>query len=144
MAIVTISQTTARPLIGAITRQFVMAEASQCGRWCYIDSNDQLNETAADEAATSEGTLAFIVSGAKQNTAGTVEAGETVTAVVFGPVAMPGAALDPTSDYYLANTTSTVNGLMADAAGTVTRRTGRALASEVFFVNPDIAVATSA
>lgn len=143
MAIVTIDPTKVRPLVGAITRPFVMAEASQCGRTCYVDSNDQLSEGDADAAATSQGTLVMIVAGSKQNTSGLVASGETVTAVIFGPVAMPGAALDPTSDYYLANTTSTVDGQMGDAAGTVTRRLGRALESEVFFFNPDISEATS-
>jgi len=143
MATITIDASKVRPLLGSITRQFVMAEASQCGRWAYVDASGQLNETDAAEAATSEGTVVLIVAGSKQATDGAVASGETVTAVVFGPVAMPGTALDPTTDYYLADTTSTVDGLMADAAGTVTRRCGRALESEVFFVNPDIAEATS-
>jgi len=143
MATITIDPTKVRPLFGSITRQFVMGEASQCGRWAIVGSDATLTETDAEEAATSDGTVVLIVAGSKQSTDGAVANGETVTAVAFGPVAMPGADLDPTDDYYLADTTSTVDGLMGDTAGTVTRRCGRALESEVFFVNPDIAEATS-
>lgn len=136
--------TTSRPLLGSITAQAVMAEASQTGRWCQINASGQLIEAAGDDAATSTGMLVFLVAGSAQNVNGTLQLGETATFVSFGRVAMPGAALDPTADYYLSDPVSLVSGLMADAAGTVTRRLGRAEASEVFFVNPDIAEATSA
>lgn len=143
MATITINKTV-RPLLGALTDTVVLGEASKTGRWVYVASDGLAYETAADEAATSaDGPVGLIVAGHRQSPDGLMIVGETGTVVWYGPVAMPGSDLTPGAYGYLSDTVSTVNGLMADAAGTVTRKVGRALATEKFFVNPDLAPATS-
>jgi len=114
-----------------MVRPMVMGEAAELGEFCYVASTGLLYKTDADSSEKSSGQIGMIVSGEMGNTAGTVEAGETVDFCWLGPVAGL-SDLDETKTYYL----SANPGEIADAAGTVTRQVGTPFSSTIFNIHP--------
>lgn len=141
MAILTLDAKTVRPLFGSITSSKQMGEASSVKKIVFVGPDSLLYEAAGDDNNHATGQLGMIVSGGRATTDGTVQAGEQVDVLWFGRVEL-GTTLDETKQYYLANETSSVKGLIGDVAGTVTRRLGKPESSRVFFFNPqDVATA---
>lgn len=138
MTLITVQATRIRPLLGSITGAGQMGEASQIGQLVYVGSDDKLYETDATDASKVSGKLGWLVAGNQITADGSLQIDEAVTVVWFGRVAV-GEGLDPSQDYYIADTP----GRMADAVGTITRRTGYAESASVFFFNPDISEPTS-
>lgn len=144
MATLTIDPKKVRPHAGSLVIAGTMGGASQLGRIVRVNSSNQWVEAYGDSNLNATGTLAMIVGSSRDDGTGVVASGDTVTLCTFGLVHL-GVTLNPLLQYYLANTTSTVNGLIGDAAGSVTRRVGKAYATDgTFFFNPqDVATASA-
>ncbi|MBZ0293574.1 MAG: hypothetical protein K8L99_13485 [Anaerolineae bacterium] len=137
MALYTIDPKQVRPLesAGTIVRAVTMSGASQLGRTVYFSDDETVSETDALDSAKVSGLIGMIVAGSRHNTAGTVVDGERVTVLLLGPVWLGDAALDISAQAFLADETTSVDGRIADAAGTVTRRIGSPMSSEILFFN---------
>jgi len=143
MATLTLYPAKIKPLEGAIISAKDAGEATKVGKLVYVAADGMVYETDAASAAKVSGNIGMVVSGGRQDPEGDVAAGERVGVLWFGRVALNGTTLDMTKQYYCANVTSTVKGLIGDAAGTVTRRVGAAESATVLFFNPDTSGASS-
>lgn len=122
----------------------VISGASQLGRLVYIPSDDTVDETDASDLNKVTGNIGMLVAGSRHSTDGLLVDGETVTVLFWGPVWLGDASLDPTLQYFCADQATGVDGRMADAAGTVTRRIGAPLGDEeLFFNGVDVTAPTS-
>lgn len=148
MATLTIDATLVKPLVGSIISPKVLGAASKVGRVVYVDDVDpnKVYEADADGNATATGQLGIIVGGGLNvlvNDTGVLAAGAQVDVLWFGRLVL-GVTLDPNKQYYLANTTSSVDGLIGDAAGSVSRRLGKPESAKIFFFNPQDVATVSA
>ena len=143
MSTLTLTPRLVRVLPGGITSTRVMYEASKVGRIVYVGTDSLMREAAGDTNTLATGQLGLIVSGGRADPDGNVAAGEAVTVLWFGRVNL-GVTLVSTTQYYLADTTSTVKGLFGDAAGTVSRRVAKPEdETGIIFFNPqDVATAS--
>ncbi len=103
MAILTINPKRVRPLLGSITSMIELGEASQVGRTVYVAADGKAYETDGADADKVSGQVGMIVAGSRATADGVLIAGERVTALWFGRVALAGASLDETAQYYLAD-----------------------------------------
>ena len=145
MATLSFDATKIRPLLGSVTSLAVMGEASKVGRVVYVGTDDKMYQAAADNNVLGSGLLGVIVaySSGKVDPTGVIAANDEVTVLWYGPFVAGGLTLDSTKQYFLANITSTVKGLIGDAAGAVSRRLGKPRQTDVFFFNPQDVATTS-
>lgn len=140
MADVVLTPKHVRLLTGSIpVRKIFNSVGGYVGDWVSFD-DDNCTLTDADTGTTVSGLVGQIVSGSRHDPTGALIQGETVDVVVLGPVSYgPNVTLDETKQYFISNTP----GKMSDTAGTIVRRCGAPLSSNVFFVNPSSTPATS-
>lgn len=136
---ITINPATIRPLRGSTVSMSNAAEAMELGDLVYVSGDGEVGLTDADDSATLTGRLGIAVGVSNHINSGAVAAGERVTVLWLGRVAIPGAELDVTKIYYVSNNP----GKISDAPGTITRAVGGPETSEIFSFNPDTTVPNS-
>lgn len=137
MAILAVPPTNTRPLKGSIVSPQNMGAASQIGRLIFIDADGLCYETDATNANSVTGLIGLIVgTGQPYRASGIVAIEDRVSVLWFGRVYL-GVTLNPDAQYFAANITSTVKGLIGDVAGSTSRRVGKPESTDgVFFFNP--------
>lgn len=136
MSDITSTPADAAPLLGAIVKHKKAAYSGTVLDVVYFDANGDCLATDADDAAKSAG-WGIVVSTHDGET--TFVSGDSISIVVLGPMAGFSGMVEGAFGFISANA-----GKLADAAGTVTRRMGYSLESDVFFVLPGAAAPTSA
>lgn len=144
MATLTIPATGVCPLVGSLVIPGVMAAASQIGR-VVVTSSSGWVEASADTNVEALGMLGLIVgaSNGLNSKTGVVASGDDVSILLWGAVNLGTVTLALDDQYYLADTTSLVSGLIGNAAGTVSRLIGKPLnTTGYFFFAPQMDVVT--
>lgn len=137
MADVSITKLAVRPLTGSIVFNEKAGAAISIGDLVYkADADDLVYQTDASVAGTTNGAVGIVVgSGANLNSStGDVAANEPCAVCWFGCVAVQENAFTVGDVFYVSDTA----GAMGDAAGTVSRVFGNAVAHNILFVNPAV------
>lgn len=124
---VTITAAKAKPLPGALVRDFVAGGTVAVGDLVYVDGNGQVQKSNGGAAGTANA-VGFVVSA---GTFGAVSAasGETVSVVYAGPVT-GFSGMTPGARHYVSDTA----GRLSTAVGTVTKVMGVALTAEILLI----------
>lgn len=130
-----------RPLNGSVIRNFQAGGNLTTGNAAYIASDDDVEITDANAAATSKG-VGVVVAVADTSGLTTAVAGDGVSLVVFGPVG-GFSSLTPGAIQYLSETAGAITETAPTGAGTWTHIMGYALSAEVLFVQPGVSAPTS-
>lgn len=123
-----------RPLDGARVRKAALDEAASVGHSVYVTSGDDVAQTDANVAITSEfhGVIVAIQDGKQDGVAGDI-----ATIVTYGPVA-GFTGLTPGLRQWVSATKGKLTDVKPTGAGTWTRAGGYAESAEIFFVQPGV------
>lgn len=135
MANITRTPANAAPLLGALTKDGVAGAAGDVLDVVYLDANGDWVPTDASAAATASGR--GIVTSTHDGEL-TFADGDAITVVLLGPMTGFSAMTEGAFGFV-----SNDEGMLEDAAGTVTQRMGYALRADEFFVLPGVAAPTS-
>lgn len=129
------SPTQTRPLSGAITRDWTCTAATAIGKLLVLTGDESAGLANATAASGEKGFIGMIVSGALYNVNGTISAGEKVTVVVHGPVAVGDIALVANTNLFVATT----DGNLTDTKPTHGHQVAVAQKTNVIFIqqSPD-------
>lgn len=140
MALSIPDKTQIRPLDGCVTQSGFMNEDSDFGAAVYVDSAGELGEAyAGTNTAVKPRGRGIIVAGHKKTTDGTVDAGEKVTYVTFGPVAGFSGMDEGMPVYVSPSTPGGLTQTKPSGAGQQVWQMGYAQTSTILFVQPQTA-----
>lgn len=134
MADIVLDPLKVRPLFGGITSPMIATVATQIGRIVQVHDtlSGQVVQADASAVGTVSGHIGMVVGAGNKGTDGVIAAGETCDVLWFGRVAVD-VTLDPLGNLYVSDTA----GVIADAAGTSSRRIGKPETANVLFFNPE-------
>lgn len=142
MADLTIVQKKVRPLLGAITRPYILGGPAEVGEPVYVASDSDVERADADAADTAQAIGVIVGIGSKGELTGV--AGATADVTVFGPVGFGGVTLTPGAQVFVSPNAGKIEttapaGASGDFRWILGRAEGRRVGSTtetVIFVNP--------
>lgn len=133
MANITVTAKNVRPLPGAVSRRFTAGGSIDVGDSVFVASDGDVEQAQAGTASGSVATFSVGVA-VSAPMGGTVAAsGDPVDVVLYGPVE-GFSGMTPGDVLYQSSTL----GKVADAAGSVSHKVGKAISATVLFVNPPL------
>lgn len=136
---ITIDPKTIRPLRGSNVTMSDAGEDMALGDLVYVSGDGVVSLCDASDSATVTGRMGMAIGVSNYLNSGQIALGERLSVLWFGRVAIPGAALDVTKQYFASDDP----GKIADAAGSTTRAVGAPESEEIFFFNADTVSPTS-